>query len=194
MEWCLLRRSEDILAGMYGEISFGLQKEQFYLKDRSRGGKVRVRLGKWKEAREGRTWNLKVWGMWCPWPWDVYICIWSIKWLTAHLVPLWGHFCIDSRTTLSPWAPPHQRHEGSPCSLIPLGCKIFSVGHVGLRTHIRLTRPFLELCCSLRLPVHPSFLPSHCPHWGPKDLSPSLAPSPQQIFCVSNAVLVPTSQ
>lgn len=50
-----LRRSEDILAGMNGEISFGLEKEQLFLKDRSRGGKVRVRLGKWKEEREGRT-------------------------------------------------------------------------------------------------------------------------------------------
>jgi len=50
-----LRRSEDILAGTYGEISFGLQKEQLFLKDRSRGGKVRVHLGKWREEREGKT-------------------------------------------------------------------------------------------------------------------------------------------
>ena len=44
------RRSEDILAGMYGEISFGLEKEQLFLRHRSREGKASLRLGKWKDV------------------------------------------------------------------------------------------------------------------------------------------------
>lgn len=40
-----LRRSEDILAGAHGEISFGLEKEQLFLKDRSRGEKAKCGHG-----------------------------------------------------------------------------------------------------------------------------------------------------
>ena len=36
--------------GMYGEISFGLEKEQLFLRHRSREGKASVRLGKWKDV------------------------------------------------------------------------------------------------------------------------------------------------
>lgn len=36
-----VRRSEDIIAGTQREISLGLEKDQIFLKNRSKGGKAR---------------------------------------------------------------------------------------------------------------------------------------------------------
>lgn len=116
-------------------------------------------LDRQKEEKEGRTWKLKVPGVWCPRIWAAQSCSWKHNWLMAQPLPLWSHLCIDAKTTLSSWPPPSQWHAGSHYSLIPLGCRIFLVSHVGPRIPVGLTRPFLELCCSLRLSVHSFFLP-----------------------------------
>lgn len=52
-----LRRSKDTFARMHGDGSFGLEKEQCFLKDRRKEERVSVPLDKWKEEKAGSTWN-----------------------------------------------------------------------------------------------------------------------------------------
>lgn len=50
-----LRRSKDTFARMHGDGSFGLEKEQCFLKDRRKEERVSVPLDKWKEEKAGST-------------------------------------------------------------------------------------------------------------------------------------------
>lgn len=138
-------------------------------------------MDKKKEKKECRTWKFAECG----------ICEYELLTSAAgnsrvQLLPLWSHFYVGTRATLCPLPPPRQWLStvgGSYWNSIPVGCRLFLVGHTGLRNPIVWTRPFSKLCGSLRLPIHSSFLLSLSIHsCGLKDLPDSLAPSPNKPF------------